>query len=418
MWILSESIKMYKKIILLFSLILLINSSLFGQNQIMTDSTANKIVIKLVTIGPGNELTSWWGHTAIIVEDKAKLESKFYNYGLFSFEDDDFITNFIMGRLIFWVGAWNTPNALAYYKGLDRDIRFQTLNLSKNESLEIKKFLENNVKPENAKYLYDHYYDNCSTRLRDIFNNISNGKLYDIAKEKSRMTLREHTRRHTYHNPVMDFILMFLMNDTIDKPITLWDDMFLPTEMEMVIDKLEYESDAGINKKIVKSKLIYYESQSVTPLPEEAPIHWPYTLILGLVLGLLLVWFVYMENDNLFLVSSLFFGLIFGFIGTLLFFFASFTDHTVTYFNENLFFANPVTLLIFPMAILVLKNKDRYINSFYIIWLILFIIALSGIIAKLFSAFDQNNIQAITLIFPIILGSFISIYIVKKRDYS
>ena len=405
-----------KKLILSFMLFNFMFSIAYAQNENVTDSLSNNIIIKLVTIGPGHELTSWWGHTAIIVEELNTGNSKFYNYGLFSFEDDNFVTNFIMGRLIFWVGAWKTPNALAYYRSLDRDIRFQILNLSPKETLEIKGFLENNVLPENARYLYDHYYDNCSTRLRDIFNRISNGKLKEIAQEKSRMTLREHTRRHTYHDPLMDFILMFLMNDTIDKEITVWNDMFLPTEMEMVLDRLTYQTDTGEIKKIVKTKMVHYKSKSVTDLPEKAPIHWPYTLIIGIIFGSISLWFVLIKYDKLFFVYNLIIGLVFGFIGTLLFLIASFTDHTVTYFNENLFFANPLTLLIFVLTILVLKNKEKYLNLFYNNWLVITIISLMGIVVKIFPAFDQDNLQAMTLIFPILAGTFISIYILKNRD--
>lgn len=401
-----------------FSLALLLFTSAFGQNKSLIDTTANSIIIKLVTIGPGHDLTSWWGHTAIIVEDNSKLQSKFYNYGLFSFEDDNFIQNFIMGRLIFWVGAWKTQNALVYYKGLDRDIRFQNLNLSKNESIEIKNFLENNVKPENARYLYDHYYDNCSTRLRDIFNNISKDALRKMTTQVSNMTLREHTRRHTYQNPVMDFILMFLMNDSIDKPIRVWDDMFLPSELEKVMDQLEYDTNDGSKKKIVKNKFIYYESKTVEPLPERAPVHWPYILILSVVLGLICIWLVYMENYKLFFVFNLLMGLILGFMGSLLFFLATFTNHTVTYYNENLFIANPFTFLIFFLSILELKNRDKYFKIFFISLTIILGIALVGLIFKLFPAFDQHNEQAIAFILPLLIGSFISSYIIKKRDFS
>jgi uncharacterized membrane protein YeaQ/YmgE (transglycosylase-associated protein family) len=396
--------------------ITLLCTSVQSQTEADNDTLKNDISIKLVTIGPGDELTSWWGHTAIIVEDLKTRKTHFYNFGLFSFEDDNFVTNFIMGRLVFWVGAWKTPNALAYYRELDRDIRFQILNLSREESMEIKKFLENNVLPENARYLYDHYYDNCSTRLRDIFNRTSNGKLEEISKKKSRFTLREHTRRHTHHNPIMDFLLMFLMNDSIDKEITVWDDMFLPTEMETVLDSLEYQSETGEIKNIVKSRLVYYESKTVSALPEKAPIHWPYTLILGIVFGVVAVWFVYMDNEKLFLFYNLFIGLVLGFIGSILFFLSTVTDHTVTYYNENLFFTNPLTLLIFPLAILVLKNRDKYLNIFYINWLVIVIIAIVGVIVKIFPAFDQGNLQTITLILPILLGNFISAHLLKNQN--
>jgi len=405
-----------KKLILSILIFSFIFSIAYAQNENEIDSLSNNIIIKLVTIGPGNELTSWWGHTAIIVEDLDAGESKFYNYGLFSFEDDNFVTNFIMGRLIFWVGAWKTPSALAYYRSLDRDIRFQILNLSPKETLEIKKFLENNVLPENARYLYDHYYDNCSTRLRDIFNRTSKGKLKEIAQEKSRMTLREHTRRHTHHDPIMDFMLMFLMNDTIDKEITIWDDMFLPTEMEMVLDRLEYQADTDEMKNIVKTKMQHYKSKTVPDLPEEAPVHWPYTLLISIIFGSMSVWFVLAKYDKLFFVYNLIIGLVFGFIGTLLFLIASFTDHKVTYFNENLFFANPFTLLIFVFTILVLKNKEKYLKLFYHNWLVITIISIVGIVVKIFPVFDQDNLQAMTLIFPLLAGSFISINILKNRD--
>ena len=405
-----------KKYFMIFSILFfIVCSNIIAQNESATDTIPNGLIIKLVTIGQGHDLTSWWGHIAIIVEDTKKGESKFYNYGLFSFEDDNFVLNFIMGRLIFWVGAWKTSNALAYYRGLDRDIRFQILNLSNEESYEIKDFLENNVKPENAKYLYDHYYDNCSTRLRDIFNRTSNGKLSEIAKVKSRMTLREHTRRHTYHNPFMDFILMYLMNDTIDKPITVWDDMFLPIEMEMVLDKLEYKSNDGELKKIVKNKLVYYESKSVPALPDTAPLHWPYTLVLGIILGAISLWLIYINKDKLFFVYNLIIGLLFGFIGTILFFLSTFTDHTVTYYNENLFFTNSFTFLIFPMAILVLKNREKYFNIFYYNWMVIIFIALIGVIVKILPAFDQGNVQTITLIVPILIGCFVATFILKRK---
>ena len=97
------------------------------QDENSDGSRGDALVIKLVTIGPGDDMTSWWGHTAIIVEDNKFNVSRFYNYGLFSFEQDDFITNFVMGRLIFWVGAWNTSDALAHYVSLNREIRFQIL---------------------------------------------------------------------------------------------------------------------------------------------------------------------------------------------------------------------------------------------------------------------------------------------------
>lgn len=413
-----------KKMNFIYILILVIalNTIVFAKQE--KDSLTineNEFTIKLVTIGPGHDLPSWWGHTAIVVENDKSHQSKFYNYGLFSFEDENFLTNFAMGRLIFWVGSWNTDIALEYYRKLDRDIIIQEINLSREKCKKLHKFLENNIKPENRRYLYDHYYDNCSTRIRDIFEMITDGQLSVIDKQPGRMTFREHTRRHTYHHPIMDWILMFLMNDTIDKPILVANEMFLPSEMERVLDNFTYVDNEGNSQKFVKKKYIYYKSKTVPEVPETAPKNWPYTLALGILLGIIPIFIVWFPNFSwkqkriIYGVYNAVVGLCFGFIGTVLVFMSFFTDHTVTYYNENIVLANPSTLLITLFGLLLAIGKLKRMGWLYYTWLTLFLIGISAPLAKLLPPFDQDNWQAITLILPIIIGFTISSFYWKKK---
>ena len=74
-----------KKYILSIMLFVFMFSTIYAQKENVAVSLSNNIIIKLVTIGPGHELTSWWGHTAIIVEDLDAGESKFYNYRRYCF---------------------------------------------------------------------------------------------------------------------------------------------------------------------------------------------------------------------------------------------------------------------------------------------------------------------------------------------
>ncbi len=417
--------KIMKNIIKIFIIILIFSSvCIYSQDNQLPDSIDKDLTIKLVTIGPGADLTSWWGHTAIIVDDKKNGISKFYNFGLFSFEEENFLTNFAMGRLIFWVGAWNTQNALVYYTSLDRDIRIQELNLLKQQSIQIKNILENNIKPENRKYLYDHYYDNCSTRIRDIFDKITNGQLALNTNHPSRMTLREHTRRHTYHNPIMDFILMFLMNDSIDKPILMWNDMFLPSEIETILDSFNFSTGEVENRNFVKRKIQFYKSKGIADLPVRAPIHWPYCLIIGAIVGIFSIVIASIPNvkwrlrKNLYGILTSLIGLTFGFLGSVLFFMSIITDHIVTYYNENLFLVNPLFLIIFVLGILILSGKLKRNHRLYYTWFYLLIISMFGLFLKLFPVFDQDNLQAITLMLPILIGFIISSYIWKNKDHS
>jgi hypothetical protein len=167
--------------------------------------------------------------------------------------------NFAMGRLIFWVAAWNTEGALNYYQSLDRTIRMQILDLSPERRLELARFLDHNILPENREYLYDHYNDNCSTRIRDLIDKMVDGQFAQSCAQAGRMTLRQHTRRHTHQHFWMDLLLMFLMNDTIDKPVTRWQEMFLPTELERNVQSLTLTDSSNVHRKLVAENLLFFE---------------------------------------------------------------------------------------------------------------------------------------------------------------
>lgn len=378
--------------------------------------------IKLVTIGPGDDVPSWWGHTALIVEDRRFKTSVFYNYGLFSFEEKNFFVNFAMGRLIFWVGAWKTSTALAYYVSINREIRMQVLNLSPLKKVEMAKFLAINVRPENRAYLYDHYRDNCSTRVRDLIDRIIDGQFYSQMQGPGRYTYREHTRRHTDRSFMMDWLLMFLMSDVIDKPIRQWDDMFLPEDLSIYVQNLSYENKEGKRIPLVESAYTYYQAKNRSPLPEGVPVHWPTGLLFGFIFAALTVISAICWKKNCRFARQIFAGLhlvegiIFGIPGFFLFFLSYFTDHKVTYGNENLLLANPLTLLFIPLAVGIFLQKRGFyrwakINSYTL--------ALSGIIlvpAKLFPAFDQQNTLSICLILPVSLAMAFSWYYRSKNE--
>jgi hypothetical protein len=400
-------------------------TEIFAQisNKTYTESArGDSLVIKLVTIGPGDELTSWWGHTAVIVEDKTFDVSRFYNYGLFSFEQENFISNFAMGRLIFWVGAWNTSDALAHYVSLNREIRIQILDLSPEKRVEIATLLAINVRPENREYLYDHYRDNCSTRVRDLIDKIFEGQFYQQTQIESKMTFREHTRRHTDKNFCVDWLLMFLMNNTIDQKIRRWDDMFLPEELERNISDFSYIDDLGNRRNIVKSAKTYFNAKDREPLPEGVPAHWPVGLIIGVVSGAIgtLLAFGYSKNTKYlqaaFGIYHIIIGIIYGIPGTILLFMSFFTDHIVTYHNENLFLANPFTFLLVPLGIGMLFKSRFSLKWLPTLWYFLCGLNIILFILKFFPTFDQYNWLSIALIAPLnfaMLFSWIRIQKIK-----
>jgi hypothetical protein len=144
-------------------------------------SRPEDLSVSLVTFGPGDDLPSWWGHTALVVEDARLGHGRLYNYGMFDFSTG-FVHKFVQGRLEFWVGEASVRGTYELYKQLDRDVRIQVLNLSPEQAAKAAQALALNVRPESREYLYHHYHDNCSTRPRDIIDQAFGGALKEARR--------------------------------------------------------------------------------------------------------------------------------------------------------------------------------------------------------------------------------------------
>ena len=98
------------------------------------------------------------------MRDRASGEATSYNYGMFDFGEDDFLLNFARGRMTYQAVAARADEDIAWYVGDGRSVTEQDLRLTPAQARELKRFLDWNVQPENARYRYDYYTANCSTR--------------------------------------------------------------------------------------------------------------------------------------------------------------------------------------------------------------------------------------------------------------
>lgn len=374
------------------------------------ESQGEDLVISLATFSPGDDVPSWWGHGSLVVEDRRLGVARVYNYGMFSF-DEAMLARFAMGRLEFWVGQARVENTYRFYKMEDRDVRVQELNLTPEQRQQVAKRLADNVLPENREYLYHHYNDNCVTRLRDMIDGATGGQLREADRAPGRMTLREHTRRYTSVNPPMSVLLDFMMNDEIDHPITRWEEAFLPDELEMQVATLQLVDGEGKVRPLVAKSWNYYASPVRARPPAEPPPWGPWILALGLSLGGGALGLAAWERKRgsrvarvLLGLETAVLGLVLGIPGTALFVMWLVTDHTVVYRNENLFLANPLTLLAVPFGVSLMRGNPRARARLFKLWGALTATAVLGIVLKLLPPFDQDNWRLIALILPISLG--------------
>ncbi|MCB0282999.1 MAG: DUF4105 domain-containing protein [Calditrichaeota bacterium] len=380
-------------------------------------SKAENLEISLITFSPGDYLTDWFGHTAIAVQDTFYNYARVYNFGLFSF-DDGFINRFVMGRLIFWAGDASLGAIMSRYMKANRTISYQVLNIENDKKLELAKELANAVLPENSHYLYHHYEENCATRLRDLIDKAVDGQLYKSTQDPAEYTYREHTRRYTAQSPLMQWLLMFLMNDSIDKPIKQWDEMFLPDELAKYVGQLKLEN----NLPLVSRSFVYFDSHrpSIPGQTSQLPL---WTIFTGLFLaGFTILLAVRVKQGKrlfniIFMIYSAIITLVFGFIGSSLFFMSMFTDHLVTQGNENLLLANPVTLVVFFLTIASVFSRSKKLQrGIYYLWLGLAITSILAILLKIIPVFDQDNYMIIAVLLPVNAAFAAAYKIIQKTS--
>jgi hypothetical protein len=399
---------MTKKVVLLFLLLTVaLSANLFAQED--------NITIKVAVMGPGDQMYFWWGHIALMIEDSSNNTSYFYDYGIFSFDNENFFYNFAFGRLLYSCGVSYAEMNLTVYKRTNRDITIYTLDLPYETKLKIKYFAQHNVLPENRDYFYHHFRDNCSTRIRDIIDLATDGQFKEeFGNKYTNFTLRNHVRRHTYFSPAADWFLNFLMGQVIDNPVTVWEEMFLPSAVGNRIEDFWYTDINGKKRKLVSSVEIVNQSIGRPPVLEKPHKQWVWELLFSLVLSAIFAFFFFLQKKGIRAgrvlagISMSLCGLFFGLIAVLLYFMNLFTNHDYTYQNINMIFCTPLLLVAAPFGICyaITKNQKKlqiYGELLRIIWLLSVLGVIISILLKILPAFYQDNLTDQMLILPIAL---------------
>lgn len=362
-----------------------------------------------MTMGVGERVWERFGHNAILVEDHSRGTSKAYNYGLFDFNQENFILRFAQGRMLYWMEGFDLQPTLQVYVRTNRTVWVQELDLTPAERVALRDFLEWNERPEHRFYRYDYYRDNCSTRVRDALDRVLGGRIRaatdTIATGRS---YRFHTSRLIASDLPLYTALLLALGQPVDRPLTAWEEMFLPLELRDWIRHVTVVDDSGRTVPLVKSERTLF--QGTEPAERAAPPDWVRGyLAVGLALGLLLwglghrgvasararLWFAWVAGG---------WTLLAGIVGGLLVFLWAFTDHAVAYRNENLF---QVNLLVLPLAVAApaLARGSAAARSPALLFSALVAVAsLAGLVLKASPAFDQHNTEMLALFVPVNLG--------------
>jgi hypothetical protein len=103
-----------------FSIMILLLLATSGLSFAQIQNEWETTTLKIALFGPGTPLYSWWGHIGIIIDDAAN--ARIVDYGIFSFEKENFFTNFAFGRLIYSCGTSPALDVINDYTAQNRDV--------------------------------------------------------------------------------------------------------------------------------------------------------------------------------------------------------------------------------------------------------------------------------------------------------
>ncbi len=193
---------------------------------------ASPLRIGVVTMSPGEEYWSRFGHNAILVADDEAGSRISYNYGYFDFDQPGFLARFLRGEMLYRLVALPLDSDLRTYADEGRGVRLQWLNLSSGQAVALRDFLAHNALPENADYRYDYFTSNCSTKVRDALDLALGGGLRRQLESRSHgLTYRAEALRLGAGVPWLYAGMHAGLGPYADRPLSIWEESFVPQRL-------------------------------------------------------------------------------------------------------------------------------------------------------------------------------------------
>ncbi len=386
------------------TLIVSITPSARAHGGLQDQPADTELAIHLLTFGPGSHPFFKFGHLAILVRDPSHDVDLVYNFGAFNGNNPHLISDFIHGRFLYWLEVTPLYATIATYIALNRTIEAQVLDLSPEQKRAIYQELQRTALPQNRYYKYHYYKDNCATRVRDIIDRTTGGRLAAVSRIPGSMTWREHTRRYTADYPLLSLGLDLLLSDAVDRPITLWDEMFLPRMVQLAVRRA---SSPVVGRKLVRKETVFYRANR-PPIPDQPPRWTLPLLVIGAAIGVLFAACGRVGGHPLprvlFGAMVSMWGMLMGLLGVVFAFIWLVTDQDIGHHNENLLQCAPLALGFLVTGVGVAVGKRWAIRGTRRIAMVCLSLAFLGILLKLLPWFRQNNWNIIALILPVWAG--------------
>jgi hypothetical protein len=218
--------------------------------------------VSLLTVMPRSKAVyTIYGHTALRLYDPSRSIDTVLNWGTFDSDKPNFMYHFLLGKTDYFLSAAFTQYFMYAYEADNSTIVEQVINIPDSLKTSLLQMLETNRRPENMEYRYNIFFDNCTTRPRNIIEKVCGGTLI-YPKQDESVTIRKLVHDCTKYYPWMEFGIDLVIGNGADSLISLHTETFLPERLMNILDQSFVKTSDGKEYPIVLSEKTILQSEN------------------------------------------------------------------------------------------------------------------------------------------------------------
>lgn len=362
--------------------------------------------ISLLTCGPGDALYSAFGHSAIRIYDPTQGIDYVYNYGTFDFNTPNFYSKFIRGQLDYQLSVSSFTHFRAAYIAENRKVIEQILNLSAPQKQALFEYLAINYQPENRYYRYDFFFDNCASRIRDVFKNVLGEQLqFDTETINRNATYYDLLQTRLENRQWADFGINLALGLPAHQTAPPYDYMYLPAYMKEAFEHATITHDGTEKPFVGQQDVVVKVNRNDQPLPA---IMQPQGVFWGVFAIFVLLFVIEVRKKKYYKPLDMVLFTLTGLLGVLLIFLWTGTDHAVMRNNLHVLWASP-----FHLIAIFLVGRIKHLQLVKVYFLVFTVINL--LLVVLWKVFPQEyHIALLPVILTLALRSY-RIFMYSRR---
>ncbi len=323
--------------------------------------------VSLVTAGPGTAAYTIFGHTFIRIQDPLYGIDLMANYGVYNPAQKNFYLKFLDGSAEYSGELQDSRATIAAYSYYGVDLVQQDLVMTEIQKNNLLRLIQESLLPENKYYRYDFFFDNCSTRVRDLLDEATDGAIVFAGAEGQDRTIREWIDTKSLPGyPYYDYVYDLFLGNEVDQVASYTDEMFLPDMLLQGVANGVATID-GVTQPLVERtfSLNDIERKLVDASFWQSPTFWWWILFGAVLIGVVSS-IVNRKGRKILLGFFTLYLTLLGILGMVFLFAQFFSLHTVTHNNVQIWWMWP-THILFGIG-LCIKRVQRFIRYYLLLW--------------------------------------------------